>query len=71
MTDFLGFSLTEEEVAQRLGAGFSKFYRNHTSSFAHFTTRQERYISNVVSSTSQYLKDNGLYDMFPRIDEYL
>ncbi|CAI8024939.1 WSCD family member CG9164 [Geodia barretti] len=71
VSDFLGFSLTEAEVGERLRVGFSNFYRNHTSTFTHFTLRQERFVSNVVGTTSQFMKDNGIYDMFPRIDEYL
>ena len=71
VTDFLGFSFTEREVAERLAAGFSKFYRNHTSEFNHFTPAQESYISDVVRVTSQFMRDNSIHDMFPRIDEYI
>jgi hypothetical protein len=71
VSDFLGFSLTEVEVAERLRVGFSQFYRNHTSTFTHFTPHQERYVSHVVGTTSQFMKDNDIYDTFPRIDEYL
>lgn len=69
--DFLGFSYTENEVSERLSAGFSKFYRNHTATFSHFTADQEQYIHNVVYSTSQFMKEKGIHDMFPGIDDYL
>ena len=71
VTDFLGFSFTEHEVSERLEAGYSKFYRNHTAEFSHFTPEQELYIQDVVASTSKFMKDNGIHDMFPRIDDYL
>lgn len=71
VTDFLGFSFTLEEVSTRLRAGFSQFYRNHTSEFSHFTPDQEQYIHDVVYSTSQFMRDKGLYDLYPRIDDYL
>ena len=71
VTDFLGFSFTEQEVAKRLGMGFSKFYRNHTAEFSYFTAEQERLIHDVVNHTSRNLKSDGVYDMFPRIDDYL
>ena len=71
VTDFLGFSYSEQEVSQRLEAGYSKFYRNHTTNYSHFTSEQEQYIRDAVTTTSQFMKDNGIYDMFPRIDEYL
>ena len=71
VTDFLGFSFTEQEIAERLGMGFSKFYRNHTAEFSHFTAKQESWIHDVVNRTSRILKSHGLYDMLPRIDEYL
>ena len=71
VTDFLGFSFTEQEIAERLGMGFSKFYRNHTAEFSYFTAKQESLIHDVVKNTSRILKSNGIYDMFPRIDEYM
>ena len=71
VTDFLGFSFTEKEIAERLGMGFSKFYRNHTAEFSYFTAEQESWIHDVFNHTSRILKSHGLYDMFPRIDEYL
>ena len=71
LTDFLGFSFTEKEVADRLEVGFSKFYRNHTAEFSHFTPVQESYVTNVVNRTSQFMKFRHIYDMFPRIDEYI
>jgi hypothetical protein len=70
LTDFLGFSFSEQEVSDRLAAGFSKFYRNHTAEFSHFTPAQEQYVHDVVSKTSQFMKDNGIYDLFPGIDDY-
>ena len=71
LTDFLGFSYTMEEISARLGGGFSQFYRNHTASFSHFTTDQEKYVQDVVYSTSQFMREKGLYDLFPRIDDYI
>ena len=71
VTDFLGFSYNEKEVSVRLGSGFTQFYRNHTAEFSHLTANQEQYIHNVVYSTSQFMRENGIYDMFPGIDEYL
>ena len=71
LTDFLGFSLTEQEVSERLGAGFSKFYRNHTAEFSHFTQQQEMYVHHVVSTTLEFMMDHDIYDMFPRIEDYL
>ena len=71
LTDFLGFSYTMEEISARLGGGFSQFYRNHTASFSHFTPDQERYVQDVVYSTSQFMREKGLYDFFPRIDDYI
>lgn len=71
VTDFLGFSLTEQEVSQRLDSGFTKFYRNHTAEFSHFTLEQEQYIHDTVASTIHFMKENEIYEMFPRIDEYL
>ena len=71
VTNFLGFSITEEEVAKKLMTGFSKFYRNHTAEFSHFTADQEKYVHSVVYSTSQFMKEKGVYDMFPGIDDYL
>ena len=71
VTDFLGFSYTLEEVSARLKAGYSHFYRNHTAHFPHFTPDQEQYIHSVVKATSQFMKKEDLYSMFPRIDDYL
>ena len=71
VTDFLGFSYTAEEISAQLNSGFSKFYRNHTANFTHFTPDQERYIHDVVYNTSEFMREKGLYDMFPRIDDYL
>ena len=71
VTDFLGFSFTEQEIAERLGMGFSKFYRNHTADFSHFTAKQESLIHDVVNRTARILKSHGVYYMFPRIDDYL
>lgn len=71
VTDFLGFSYSLEEVSTRLQAGFTKFYRNHTTQFSHFTAVQEQYIHDVVYRTSQVMRENGLYGLFPRIDDYL
>lgn len=71
VTDFLGFSYSLEEVSTRLQAGFTKFYRNHTAQFSHFTAGQEKYIHDVVYHTSQVMRENGLHGLFPRIDDYL
>ena len=71
VTDFLGFSYTAEEISARLNSGFSQFYRNHTANFTHFTPDQETYIHDVIYNTSQFMGEKGLYDMFPRIDDYL
>ena len=71
LTDFLGFSYTMEEISARLEDGFSQFYRNHTASFSHFTPDQEKFIQDVVTKTSQFMKENGLYDLFPRVDDYI
>ena len=71
LTDFLGFSYTLEEISARLGGGFSQFYRNHTASFSKFTPDQEKYIQNVVNITSQFMREKGLHDLFPRIDDYI
>ena len=71
VADFLGFSYSLEEVTTRLQAGFTKFYRNHTAQFSHFTAGQEQYIHDVVYRTSQVMRENGLYELFPRIDDYL
>lgn len=71
VTDFLGFAYSLEEVSTRLEAGFTKFYRNHTAEFSHFTASQEQYIHDVVHHTSQIMREKGLYELFPRIDDYL
>lgn len=42
----------------KLGFGYNKFYRNHTDSFDHYTSDQERYISNTVINTINILKEH-------------
>ena len=71
VTDFLGFNISQEEVTHRLGNGYTDFYRNHKANFSHFTSEQESYIHEMIETTVLHMKTHNLYNMFPRIIEYL
>ena len=47
--NFLHYVISEDLVRDRLQHQFTTFYRNHTSSFEHFTTAQKEYINSVIS----------------------
>ena len=69
--DFLGFPhLSEADITERLGQGYSQFYRNHKDSFEHFTEEQKAFVHKQVVDVISTLKQYGLENAFP-INEYL
>ena len=71
MLNFLQFPHLREEVEQRLQGGFTKFYRNHTDSFDHFTSEQKVFVNGIISDVVQKLRNNKHTALAIKLQEYM
>ena len=71
MLNFLQFPYLREEVEQRLQGGFTKFYRNHTDSFDHFTNEQKVFVNGIISDVVQKLRNNKHTALAIKLQEYM
>lgn len=52
---FLDYEVSNKVVEERLKKQFNTFYRNHTSTFEHFTRVQRDYVNTVISRVESRL----------------
>lgn len=60
LTEFFGG--VKMPNASRINIGYNKFYRNHSDVFCHYTSNQERYISETVQDTIKILRRHDYDD---------
>ena len=70
MLEFLNFEYREEELRQRLTAGFSTFQRKPQEIFEHFTKEQRHIVDTGIAASIDYLKLNNHGDTL-RLADYL
>lgn len=57
MTSFLGLdNIPRDMLLARVKRDFTRFRRNHTSSFEHFTDAQKHYINGIISLVAARLQ---------------
>ena len=71
MLNFLQFPYLREEVEQRLQRGFTKFYRNHTDSFDHFTSEQKVYVNDIISDVVRKMQNIKHSALAIKLQEYM
>ncbi len=52
---FIGYSIEDALLRDRLKHNFNAFYRNHSDSFKHFTPEQNEHLNNVISSIDPHI----------------
>lgn len=71
MLDFLRFPYSREEVEHRLQEGFTRFYRNHTDSFDHFTSEQKIFVNGVIFDIVQKVQNSKHSELASKLQEYV
>lgn len=69
MLDFLQVPYSNSDLKSRLAEDYSTFYRNHTSSFEHFTEGQKQLVRAGVNDVLLQLKQRK--KAIPKLDKYL
>lgn len=66
MLEFLNIPYSE----RKLGGGYTRFFRNHTDAFDHFTKPQKQYVNGIITQVVRKMKSRGIADEL-QLEQYI
>ena len=71
MLNFIQFPYFGDDVEQSLHEGVTKYYRNHTDSFEHFTSEQKNFVNGIILQTMKELQHHNNFATASKLQTYL